>query len=75
MGRFYLEGKINKNCSLLDMRVRELEVTVTSPEFLANIIGWTVGLLTERENSRKRGKKMNGKLMSSILDILISRCL
>lgn len=39
------------------MRVRELEVTVTSPEFLANIMGWTVGLLIERENSRKREKK------------------
>lgn len=57
------------------MRVRELEVTMTTPEFLANIMGWTVGLLIERGNSRKRGEKMNGKLMSSILDILISRCL
>ena len=57
------------------MRVRELEVTMTTPEFLANIMGWTVGLLIERENSRKRGGEMNGKHMSSILDILISRCL
>ena len=59
----------------MDMRVRELEVTLTTPEFLANIMGWTVGLLIEREKSRKRGEKVNGKLMSSILDTLISRCL
>lgn len=57
------------------MRVRELEVTITTPEFLANIMGWTVGLLIERERTAEKEKKMNGKLMSSILDILISRCL
>ena len=33
------------------MRVRELEVTITTPEFLANIMGWTVGLLIERERT------------------------
>lgn len=57
------------------MRVRELEVTITTPEFLANIMGWTVGLLNERERTAEKEKKMNGKLMSSTLDILISRCL
>ena len=43
------------------MRVRELEVTMTTPEFLANIMGWTVGLLIERDNSRKRGERNEWK--------------
>ena len=50
-------------------------MTITTPEFLANIMGWTVGLLNERERTAEKEKKMNGKLMSSTLDILISRCL